>query len=69
MHICMYVCICIGPDQGICGCNQTCLCLPGWFGVACDCSLSDASCISPLGVSFDNILIFVYSILFTNGAS
>ena len=41
----------VGPTQGICACNQTCICQPGWTGRACDCSLSNENCINPSGVS------------------
>ena len=45
-----------GPTQGICDCNQSCVCQPGWTGTACDCPLSNESCISPSGVSSVTIL-------------
>ena len=41
----------VGTDRGICGCDQSCTCLPGWSGMTCDCNLSTAPCVSPFGVS------------------
>ena len=69
------VCVYIGPKQGMCGCDHSCTCLSGWRGMACDCTLSTATCIGFLGVSiycayviaFDDLTgpiskIYVYSV-------
>lgn len=41
--------VCGGPTQGMCSCNQTCICLPRWTGRACDCDTSTELCVSSLG--------------------
>ena len=41
----------VGPTQGMCSCDQTCICLSGWTGRACDCDLTTDRCVSSLGVS------------------
>ena len=41
----------VGPDQGMCGCDQRCICQPDWTGTACDCTLLTTPCVSPFGVS------------------
>ena len=33
------------------GCDQTCICLPGWTGKACDCALGSELCINLFGIS------------------
>ncbi|XP_064614126.1 integrin beta-1-like [Liolophura sinensis] len=38
--------LCGGPEQGVCKCGK-CLCQPGFTGDACDCPLSNATCIAP----------------------
>ncbi|XP_049778654.1 integrin beta-PS isoform X1 [Schistocerca cancellata] len=39
--------ICSGPSHGICDCGK-CKCKPEWTGVACDCPVSNQTCISPI---------------------
>ncbi|XP_065896194.1 integrin beta pat-3-like [Dysidea avara] len=43
-----------GPTRGICNCDRSCTCLPGWTaraeGGACDCPLSNETCESGLGL-------------------
>lgn len=37
---------CGGPTRGLCSCG-TCLCMPGYTGSNCLCSLDKETCIAP----------------------
>lgn len=40
--------IILGPSRGRCSCG-TCICTSGWEGTACDCTVSQAACMSSNG--------------------
>ncbi|XP_065897542.1 integrin beta-1-like [Dysidea avara] len=50
--------VCGGPTRGICNCDRSCTCLPGWTARAdrgvCDCPLSNETCESGLGLQCSN---------------
>ncbi|CAH8501676.1 unnamed protein product [Dicrocoelium dendriticum] len=39
--------VCGGPQRGVCQCDGTCVCKPGYTGDRCDCMESEKQCIDP----------------------